>query len=162
PGTSRGGSMRRQTFAAGLAALILSGASLRAQEAGRFEVGVFGGVVLGSRISFGTLNPQNVGPLALATDPADGDRRLRDGASVGLRGAFRVNPHFTLEAGWMHSTANARTTVPETNSGTGPLLAVTPVTLNAYEVTGLYEFGRGRARGYFGLGAGVMDIDDKG
>ena len=127
-------------------ALVASSAPAAAQDAGRFELGVFGGVAFGSRIS---LTPS-------------GDVRLGDGASFGLRGAYRVNPHFTLEGGWMHTSVTARTTVPETGSGTGPLLSTTPVTINAYEVTGLYEWGRGRARGTFGLGAGAMDLSDSG
>ena len=82
--------------------------------------------------------------------------------SFGLRGAYRANPHFTLEGGWTHTSVTARTTVPETNSGTGPLLATTSVTIDAFEVTGLYEWGRGSARGYFGFGAGAMNLSDSG
>ena len=30
--------------------------------------------------------------------------------------------------------------------------------VNTYELSALYNYGRGRVRGYFGLGAGVMDF----
>ena len=138
--------MLRTRIAAVVVSLAALALPVRADDAGRFEIGVFGGVVFGSRIS---LMPSE-------------DVRLGDGASLGLRGAYRVNPHFTLEGGWMHTSVTARTTVPETGSGTGALLSTTPVTINSYEVTALYEWGRGRARGYFGLGAGAMDLDDSG
>ena len=130
------------------AALVLSALAfpVRAQEAGQFEASAFGGVMFGSRIS---LTP-------------GADVRLGDGAAFGLRGAYRVNPHFTLEGGWTHTSVTARTTVPETNSGTGPLLATTSVTIDAFEVTGLYEWGRSSARGYFGFGAGAMNLSDSG
>jgi opacity protein-like surface antigen len=33
------------------------------------------------------------------------------------------------------------------------------VDVNTYEVNGLFGWGRGRARGYFGIGAGAMTLD---
>ena len=121
-----------------LATLALA-APAAAQDAGRFELGVFGGVSIGSRISL----------------TQGSDIRIGDAGAFGLRGAWDVSRHFSLEASWSH----ARPTATTHNPTTGAALGETAVTLDTYELTALYNYGRGRMRGYFGLGAGVMSID---
>ncbi len=121
-----------------LAALALA-APAAAQDAGRFEFGIFGGVSIGSRIS---LTPGS-------------DIRIGDAGAFGLRGAYDFNRHFALEASWSH----ARPTATTRNPTTGATLGETAVNLDTYEITALYNYGHGRVRGYFGLGAGVMSID---
>ncbi len=131
--------------AVALALTALSG-PVRGEESGRFELGLFGGASVGSRISY----------------TPSGDVRLGDGAAFGLRGAYRLNPHFTLEGSWSRTSVTARTTAPQVNGGTGPLLGTATVKSDVLELSGLYEWGRGTIRGYFGLGAGAMILDDGG
>ncbi len=136
-------------LAAGLAGALLALTLARAasgQSTGPFDVSLMGGATIGSRLS---LTP-------------DADVRLGDGAAFHLRGAYRVAPHFSLEAGWMHSSVTARSTVPQVNGGTGPLLSTATVKTDYLDLDALYEFGRGPARGYFGLGLGSTRYDDGG
>jgi hypothetical protein len=121
-----------------LAALALA-APAAAQDAGRFEFGIFGGVSIGSRISL----------------TQGSDIRIGDAGAFGLRGAYDFNRHFALEASWSHAQPTATTR----NPATGATLGETAVNLDTYEITALYNYGHGRVRGYFGLGAGVMSID---
>jgi hypothetical protein len=109
-----------------------------AQDAGRFEFGIFGGVSIGSRIS---LTP-------------GADIRIGDAGAFGLRGAYDLSPRFSLEASFSH----ARPTAVTRNPSTGANLGETAVDVNTFEVSALYNYGRGRVRGYFGLGAGAMDF----
>jgi hypothetical protein len=121
-----------------LAALALASPAA-AQDAGRLELGIFGGVSVGSRISL----------------TQGSDIRIGDAGAFGLRGAWDVSRHFSLEASWSH----ARPTATARNPSTGATLGETAVNLETYELTALYNYGRGRVRGYFGLGAGVMSLD---
>jgi hypothetical protein len=115
------------------------GAPALAQDAGRFELGIFGGASLGSRIS---LTPGS-------------DIRIGDDGAFGLRGAYDLNRHFALEAIWSH----ARPTATAKNPTTGAPLGETAVDVDVWSLDALYNYGHGRVRGYFGLGAGVMRID---
>ena len=128
--------MRKIVF---LLAGLLSAAPAAAQDAGRFELGLFGGVSIGSRIS---LTPGS-------------DIRIGDAGAFGLRGAYDVNRHFALEASWSHARATATTRHPST----GAALGETAVDVDTVTLAALYNYGRGRMRGYFGLGAGVMRLD---
>jgi hypothetical protein len=110
-----------------------------AQDAGRFELGIFGGVSIGSRIS---LTPGS-------------DIRIGDAGAFGLRGAYDFNRHFALEASYSHARPTATTRDPST----GATLGETAVDVDTYTLSALYNYGRGRVRGYFGLGAGVMSFD---
>jgi hypothetical protein len=128
--------MKRQILL--LVALALA-APAAAQDAGRFEFGMFGGASIGSRIS---LTPGS-------------DIRIGDAGAFGLRGAYDVSRHFGLEASWSH----ARPTATTRNPSTGNVFSETDVSLDTVTLSALYNYGRGRVRGYFGLGAGVMIID---
>ena len=121
-----------------LAALALA-LPAAAQDEGRFEFGMFGGASIGSRIS---LTPGS-------------DIRIGDAGAFGLRGAYDFTRHFGLEASWSHARPTATTKSPST----GNVLGETEVDLDTVMLTALYNYGRGRVRGYFGLGAGVMIFD---
>ncbi|MCM3875219.1 MAG: DUF3943 domain-containing protein, partial [Thermoanaerobaculia bacterium] len=110
-----------------------------AQDVGRFEFGIFGGASIGSRIS---LTPGS-------------DIRIGDAGAFGLRGAYDLGRHFALEATFSHTRPTAVTKSPST----GATLGETPVDVNTYELSALYNYGKGPVRGYFGLGAGVMDFN---
>jgi hypothetical protein len=61
-----------------------------AQDVGRFELGIFGGASIGSRIS---LTPGS-------------DIRIGDAGAFGLRGAYDLGRHFALEATFSHTRPN--------------------------------------------------------
>ena len=118
---------------------LVSAVPAAAQDSGRFEFGMFGGVAIGSRIS---LTPGS-------------DIRIGDAGAFGLRGAYDFSRHFGLEASWSH----ARPTATTRNPSTGAVLGETSVDVDTYTLSALYNYGHGRVRGYFGLGAGVMSFD---
>jgi hypothetical protein len=119
-------------------AAVLAGPA-RAQETPHWELGVFGGGFFGSRIS---LMPSEA-------------TLISSGATFGLRGAFETAPHFRLQASF--STANVRVLTQDPLTG-ARLGADVPGHVRTYELDWLYEFGRGRVRGFAGLGAGVMTL----
>jgi hypothetical protein len=129
-------------------ALVLTAASLLttpglAQETRRWEVEAFSGGYFGSRTS---LTPTT-------------DTRISDGTAFGLRGAFKLNGHFRLEASLSRAYANITTLSPTTGALLEP---VQPARVTTYEVGALYGFGGRRVRGYLGLGAGAMTLPSFG
>ena len=129
--------IRRAALAVAIGAVLAWPA--RAQDASHWELGVFGGGYFGSRIS---LTPSEA-------------TLISSGATFGLRGAFETAPHFRLQASF--STANVRvvTQDPLTGARLGPDV---PGHVRTYELDWLYGFGRGRLRGFAGLGAGLMTL----
>jgi hypothetical protein len=110
-----------------------------AQDAGRWEVGAFGGGFFGSRI--------------FLNDEAD--IQIGHSRAYGLRGAFSVNRSFSLEASISHSSSRIDAIEPSTGASLAPSA---PIDVTVYEVNGLYGFGHGRTRGYMGLGVGAMTL----
>jgi len=119
-------------------AVFLAG-SARAQDAPHWELGAFGGGFFGSRIS---LMPSEA-------------TLISSGATFGLRGAFETAPHFRLQASFSTADVRVVTQNPLTGARLGPDV---PGHVRTYELDWLYGFGRGRLRGFAGLGAGVMTI----
>ena len=111
----------------------------RAQEASRWELGAFGGAYFGSRIS---LTPSEA-------------TLISSGATFGLRGAFETAPHFRLQASFSSANVRIVTQDPVNGARLGPDV---PGHVRTYELDWLYDFGRGRLRGFAGLGAGVMTL----
>lgn len=135
---------RASSLAWRLAATLLAGAALvarpaTAQDTGRWEVGAFAGGSFGTRIY-----------QDQATEIAIGDS-----AAFGLRGAFSIDRSFSLELSLSRATPRIEATDPSTGASLAPSAAVDVTT---YEVNGLYGFGRGRTRGYMGLGVGAMTL----
>ncbi len=127
-----------------LTATLLFGAALlarpaAAQDSGRWEVGAFAGSSFGTRIF-----------LDESTDISIG----RDTA-YGLRGAWSIDRSFSLELTLSRARSHLDALDPATGS---PLAPSAPIDVNTYEVDGLYGFGKGRVRGYMGLGAGAMTL----
>ncbi len=119
-------------------ALIVAGPS-RAQSAGRWEFGLFGGGSFGTRIFL---------------DPSS-DVRIGRSFTYGLRGAYEVSRSFSLEAAFSRTrgkldTLDAVSGEPRTPSAR--------IDITTYELDSLFGFGRGAARGYLGLGAGAMTL----
>ena len=127
-----------------LAALLLAMAGLRshqaaAQDTGRWEVGVFAGANVGTRIF------QDPGTrIEIGTAPV-----------YGLRGAFSIDRSFSLELTWSHASPRLAATDPSTGASLAPSAKID---VNVYELNGIYGFGGGRMRGYVGVGIGAMTL----
>ncbi len=121
--------------------LTVAGLSVPAagQDAGRWEVGAFGGGYFGTRIfTSDTLHIKVSNP-----------------ATYGVRVGYGVTRAFHLEANWSHAGARLEATDPST----GALVAPTaPIDINTYEVDTLFEFGKAPWIGYFGPGLGAMSL----
>lgn len=137
-----------RTRAAGLggriAAVLLAGGALlphaaAAQDTGRWEVGAFAGGSFGTRIWL-----DESSDVAVGTSTA-----------FGLRGAFSIDRSFSLELTLSHARSRLDATDPATGA---PLAPSAPIDVTTCEVNGLYAFGRGRVRGYMGLGVGAMTL----
>lgn len=113
--------------------------SAAAQETSRFEVDVFGGAYIGTRISL----------------TARAEERIGDAPAFGLRGAWALNPKFSLEASVMKARPKLRTLDPVS----GVVRSAAPIDATAFELEALFNVGRGPIRGYFGLGVGVSTLD---
>jgi hypothetical protein len=112
---------------------------LAAQNEGRWEGSLFGGGYFGSRIS---LTP------SAATE-------IGDTGAYGLRLSFGVTRHFALETTFSHARPSLTSKDPASGVSLGPSSSFD---INTYEVNGLFGWGRGRTRGYFGLGFGAMHL----
>ena len=121
-------------------AAAASSATASAEPKGRWEVTGFGGGFFGSRVY--TSSVLNV---MTATTPTFGAR-------VGY-GLTRV---FSLEAGWSHAASALEPQNPDTSEPAGP---DSSLTVNTYELDGLFGFGSGPVLGYVGIGGGVMNLD---
>lgn len=138
--------MPKRNFAFRLAAAFaLAGAALgasaaSAEEAGRWEITAFAGGFLGSR----TYTSETVDVL-MASVP-----------TCGLRVGYRLTPALSFEASWSRADSKLEPFDPATGEFFG---LSTPVLVNTYEVDALYWFGRGKIRGYLGLGGGVMHLN---
>lgn len=110
-----------------------------AEPAGRWDVSVFGGGFFGTRVRTGSqLN------VMMATAP-----------TYGLRVGYGFSRAFTLEAGWSRAASRLE---PENPATGAPVATTSPVTVNTYEVDGLFGFGGPSVSGYVGLGGGVQEI----
>ena len=114
-----------------------------AQETRRWEVDAFSGGYFGSRIS--------LTPAA--------DTRIGNGATFGLRGAFKLDGRFRLEVSLSRAHANLATFSATTGA---PFAPAEPARVMTYELGVLYGFGSRRVRGYLGLGAGAMTLPSLG
>jgi opacity protein-like surface antigen len=111
-----------------------------AQQAGRWEASLFGGGSFGSRVS--------LTPTA--------DSKIGISPAWGLRVSYGITKSFMLETSYSH----AKPDLTSTNPATGlPIGSPTAVTINTYELNGLFGWGRGRWKGYAGLGLGAMTLD---
>ena len=123
-----------------IAGLVLTPAPARAQGAGAWEVSLFGGGYFGSRIS--------LTPTA--------DTKLGIGPAWGLRVSFGIAKNFALETSYSHATPDLKSKIPGTET---PIGTPTGVDVNTFSLDGLFGFGRGRLKGYAGIGLGFMNYD---
>jgi len=121
------------------AVLALGARALLAQSEGRWEASLFGGGYFGSRIS--------LTPTAASV--------IGDTAAYGLRFSFGVTRNFALETTLSHAHPSLTSKDPNTGASLGPSSSFD---VNTYELNGLFGWGHGRTRGYFGLGFGAMHL----
>ncbi|MFI5182349.1 MAG: DUF3943 domain-containing protein, partial [Thermoanaerobaculia bacterium] len=107
---------------------------------GRWEIGALGGGFFGSRVLKSPL--LNV---MTATAPV-----------FGVRVGYGVTRVFSLEASWSHANSKLEPQIPDTSQPAGP---TSPLTVNSYELDGLFGFGSKTLRGHVGFGGGVMNLD---
>jgi hypothetical protein len=124
---------RSFTLAACLVLVTTAGTAAAQNRAGTFELSPFAGGYFG-----GTLVDSGHDHLEVGTDWAYGGRL-----------AYNVNRYFGIEFDWTHARADL-----ESNrfSGTG---IVGTFTQDVYEANAIFNFGKRRAVGYFGIGAGA-------
>jgi hypothetical protein len=123
-----------------LAGLALTPVMAAAQEAARWEVSAFAGGFFGSR----TYTSESL-EIFMASVP-----------TYGLRLGYRVSRNFSLEAAWSRAESSLDPVDPVTGAPAEPS---TPVLVNTYEVDALYWFGKGKVRGYLGMGGGIMHLN---
>lgn len=126
--------------AALLAALLLAGgAQAIAQEAGPFEVTLFGGASFGSRVATGVTDEVKIG----------------NAGAWGIRAAWAASPSFRVEASWSHAAPDLLERDPSVG---GSYAATGSVVTNAWDADAVYDFGGKSTRGSLGLGFGAMQI----
>ncbi len=131
---------RHSLRAAGLlAALLVPQLTVRAQEAGPFEVTVLGGAFFGSRVL--TLPAQEV--------------RISNSGGWGVMAAWAPGPSFRLEASWSHAATDLMSRDPSVN---GSYEEIGTVDTDAWDLDAVYDFGGKATRGCVGLGLGAMQI----
>jgi hypothetical protein len=84
------------------------------------------------------------------------DTKIGIGGTWGLRLSYGISRAFALETSYSYSRPDLSSSSPVTGV---PLGSPAPIGVRAFELNGLYGFGRGRLRGYAGLGAGIIDFD---
>ncbi len=142
---------RFATFAACLALATMAGTAAAQDRSGTFEISPFAGGYFGGRLygsypvttTYSYLEPQ-------------------DDLTYGIRLAYNVNRHFGFEFDWTSARPDLRT--PYAYGTSSSNRTVGRLRQNVYEANTIFSFGKKRAIGYFGLGAGVatLDVTDTG
>ena len=146
--------MRRSfAFSALACAFLVASAPAFAQDrSGTFEISPFAGGYFGGRLYGSTVVTTTPGTTTTFAflEPADD-------LTYGARLAYNVNRHFAFEFDWTSARTDLRT--PNHFGASSRNLRVGRLRQNAYEANMLFNFGKRRAVGYFGLGAGVATLD---
>ena len=146
--------MRRSLVFSLLACALLVGAvpALAQDRAGTFEISPFAGGYFGGRLYGNTVVTTTPG-----TTTTVGFLEPDDDLTYGARLAYNVTRHFAFEFDWTSARTDLRT---PNQFGVSPRnLRVGRLRQNVYEANMLFNFGRRRAVGYFGLGAGAATLD---
>ncbi len=135
-----------------LALLVAAVPAFGQDRGGTFEISPFAGGYFGGRLYGNTVVTTTPGTTATFAflEPADD-------LTYGVRLAYNVTRHFAFEFDWTSARADLRT---PNQPGVSPRnLRVGRLRQNAYEANMLFNFGKRRAVGYFGLGAGAATLD---
>ena len=143
---------RPLALAACLGLATLAGTAAAQDRAGTFEISPFAGGYFGGRLYGNTTVTTTPGTTTTLSflEPDDD-------LAYGVRLAYNVTRVFAFEFDWTSARTDLRVPylygVPPRNPVVGRLRQ------NVYEANTLFNFGKRRAVGYFGLGAGVATLD---
>ena len=123
-------------------------------EISPFAGGFFGGRLYGSNPAPGP--GQAFDALAVGTSSNGNFLKEDDGFAYGARLAYNVTRHFGFEVDWTSSRTDLRSRlgVVGTTGDVFQNVKVGRLRQNVYEANALFNFGRRRAIGYVGIGAG--------
>lgn len=144
--------LRLLALATCLGLATLAGTAAAQDRAGTFEISPFAGGYLGGRLYGSTIVS-----TAPGTSTTLSFLEPDDDLAYGVRLAYNVTRVFAFEFDWTSVRTDLRAPyrygVPPQSPVVGRLRQ------NVYEANTLFNFGRRRAVGYFGLGAGVATLD---
>jgi len=148
--------MRRLlVFSAFLGAIsMLTPHAVAQDRTGTWEISPFAGGFLGGRL-YGSGSQGQTPGGAPNLNPNLNYFREDDDLAYGARLAYNVTRHFGIEVDWTSSRADLRS--PYTFAVVGGFIRdprVGTFRQNVYEANALFNFGRRRAIGYVGIGAG--------
>jgi hypothetical protein len=149
---------RFSAFAACLALATMAGEAAAQDRTGTFEISPFAGGYFGGRLygsypvttSSGTPGGAPVTTTYAYLEPADD-------FTYGVRLAYNVTRVFAFEFDWTAARPDLRT--PGAYGFSSRSLNVGRLRQNVYEANTIFNFGKRRAVGYFGLGGGIATID---
>ena len=143
---------RLSAFAACLALATMAGEAAAQDRAGTFEISPFAGGYFGGRLYGATAVPTTPGSTTTLSylEPDDD-------LTYGVRLAYNVTRVFAFEFDWTSATADLRAPGTYGMSTRNPVVG--RLRQNVYEANTIFNFGKRRAVGYFGLGAGAATLD---
>lgn len=143
---------RLMALTACLALATLAGEAAAQDRAGTFEISPFAGGYFGGRL---------YGETVVTTAPGSTTTlsflEPDDDLTYGVRLAYNVTRHFAFEFDWTSARTDLET--PDRFAAGMRHQRVGRLRQNVYEGNMLFNFGRRRAVGYFGLGAGAATLD---
>ncbi|MGZ5381299.1 MAG: outer membrane beta-barrel protein [Thermoanaerobaculia bacterium] len=139
-------------LAACLALATGAGKAAAQDRTGTFEISPFAGGYFGGRLYGSTVVTTTPGTTT-TLEFLEPD----DDLTYGVRLAYNVTRHFAFEFDWTSARTDLRT--PNLFGVSPRNLRVGRLRQNVYEANMLFNFGRQRAIGYFGLGAGAATLD---
>jgi opacity protein-like surface antigen len=135
-----------------IALATLAGKAAAQDRSGTFEISPFAGGYFGGRLYGDTVVPTGSGSTAtLAYLEPDDD------FTYGVRLAYNVTRVFAFEFDWTSARADLRAPIYYGMSSRNPVVG--RLRQNVYEANTLFNFGKRRAVGYFGIGAGAATLD---
>jgi hypothetical protein len=130
----------------------LAGNAAAQDRAGTFEISPFAGGYFGGRLYGDTVVPAGSdSTTTLSYLEPDDD------LTYGVRFAYNVTRVFAFEFDWTSARADLRAPIYYGMSSRNPVVG--RLRQNVYEANTLFNFGRRRAVGYFGIGAGAATLD---
>lgn len=148
---------RLVTLAACVAFATLAGEAAAQDRSGTFEISPFAGGYFGGRLygNYPVTTGTGAGGVPITTtyaylEPADD-------LAYGVRLAYNVTRVFAFEFDWTAARADLRT--PGAFGTSSRNLKVGRLRQNVYEANTIFNFGKRRAVGYFGLGGGIATLD---
>ena len=143
---------RLATLAACFALATMASEAAAQDRSGTFEVSPFAGGYFGGRLYGATAVPTGSGSTTtLSYVEPDDD------FTYGVRLAYNVTRVFAFEFDWTSATTDLRAPGYYGMSARNPIVG--RLRQNVYEGNTIFNFGKRRAVGYFGLGAGVANLD---